>query len=147
MKARHAGPIAGFTLARKVEASFARAVELNPGNVAALNDLGEYYVAAPFIIGGGPDRARALAARMMPRFPAGSAPPAGAPRGRPTTTWPPPNPSSSRPSPPRDRPTPGSTSPSSIRPTRAPTTRWPQSSPAWPPTAPTVPCWWTPPAS
>jgi tetratricopeptide (TPR) repeat protein len=69
MKARHAGPIAGFTLARKVDASFSRAVELNPGNVAALNDLGEYYVAAPFIIGGGTDRARALAARMMPRFP------------------------------------------------------------------------------
>ena len=69
MKARHAGPIAGFTLARKVEASFSRAVELNPGNVAALNDLGEYYVAAPFIIGGGTDRAHALAARMMPRFP------------------------------------------------------------------------------
>ena len=69
MKARRAGPVAGFTLARKVEASFARAVELNPGNVAALNDLGEYYVAAPFIIGGGPDRARALAARIMPRFP------------------------------------------------------------------------------
>jgi len=69
MKARRAGPVAGFTLARKVEASFARAVELNPGNVAAINDLGEYYVAAPFIIGGGPDRARALAARIMPRFP------------------------------------------------------------------------------
>jgi tetratricopeptide (TPR) repeat protein len=69
MKARHAGPIAGFTLARKVDASFSRAVELNPANVAALNDLGEYYVAAPFVIGGGTDRAHALAARMMPRFP------------------------------------------------------------------------------
>jgi tetratricopeptide (TPR) repeat protein len=69
MKARHAGPIAGFTLARKVEASFSRAVEFNPANVAALNDLGEYYVAAPFVIGGGTDRAHALAARMMPRFP------------------------------------------------------------------------------
>jgi tetratricopeptide (TPR) repeat protein len=70
MKARRAGPIAGFTLARKVQASFARAVELDPNNVAALNDLGEYYVAAPFIVGGGDDKARALAARMMPRFPA-----------------------------------------------------------------------------
>jgi tetratricopeptide (TPR) repeat protein len=69
MKARRAGPIAGFTLARKVQASFARAVELNPSNLAALNDLGEYYVAAPFVIGGGYDKARALAARMMPRFP------------------------------------------------------------------------------
>ncbi len=70
MKARHAGPIGGFTLARKVEASFARAVELNPANVAALNDLGEYYVAAPYIVGGGDDKARTLAARMMPRYPA-----------------------------------------------------------------------------
>jgi len=69
MKARHAGPILGFTLARKVEASFYRAVELNPANVAALNDLGEYYVAAPFVVGGGTDKAHALAARIMPRFP------------------------------------------------------------------------------
>ena len=70
MKARHAGPIAGFTLARKVQASFARAVELNPANVPALNDLGEYDVSAPSIVGGGDDKARALAARMMPHFPA-----------------------------------------------------------------------------
>jgi Tfp pilus assembly protein PilF len=70
MKARHAGPIAGFTLARKVQSSFARAVELNPANLAALNDLGEYDVAAPFIVGGGSDKAKALADSMMPRFPA-----------------------------------------------------------------------------
>jgi tetratricopeptide (TPR) repeat protein len=70
MKARHAGPITGFTLARRVQSSFARAVELNPSNVAALNDLGEYYVAAPFIVGGGTDKAHTLAARMMPNFPA-----------------------------------------------------------------------------
>jgi tetratricopeptide (TPR) repeat protein len=69
MKARHAGPIAGFTLARKVKSSFARAVELNPSSVPALNDLGEYYVAAPFIVGGGADKAQALAARIMPRSP------------------------------------------------------------------------------
>jgi tetratricopeptide (TPR) repeat protein len=70
LKASHAGPIGGFTLARKVEASFSRAVELNPSNEAALNDLGEYDVAAPFIVGGGADKAHALADRMMPRFPA-----------------------------------------------------------------------------
>jgi tetratricopeptide (TPR) repeat protein len=70
MKARHAGLIAGFALARKVQASFARAVELNPSNLAALNDLGEYDVAAPFVVGGGADKAQALAARMMPRYPA-----------------------------------------------------------------------------
>jgi tetratricopeptide (TPR) repeat protein len=70
LKARHAGPIAGFTLARKVQASFSHAVELNPSNLAALNDLGEYYVAAPSIVGGGTEKAQALAAQMMPRFPA-----------------------------------------------------------------------------
>ena len=70
MKARHAGPIAGFSLARKVQASFAHAVELNPANIAALNDLGEYDVAAPFIVGGGDDKAQGLAASMMPRYPA-----------------------------------------------------------------------------
>jgi tetratricopeptide (TPR) repeat protein len=70
MKARHAGPISGFSLARKVQANFAHAVELDPANVAAINDLGEYYVAAPSIVGGGTDKARALAMRTMPRFPA-----------------------------------------------------------------------------
>jgi tetratricopeptide (TPR) repeat protein len=69
LKARHAGPVAGFSLARKVQASFSRAVELDPANVAALNDLGEYDVSAPFIVGGGIDKAQALAARIMPRFP------------------------------------------------------------------------------
>jgi len=70
MKAEHAGPLAGFSLARKVHASFERAVELNPANVAALSDLGEYYIAAPSVVGGGNDKARVLAARMMPAYPA-----------------------------------------------------------------------------
>lgn len=69
MKAQHAGPLAGFVLARKVRSSFELAVQLNPVNAAALNDLGEYYVAAPSIVGGGDDKAQALAARMMPQFP------------------------------------------------------------------------------
>ncbi len=69
MKARHAGPLAGFGLARKVQSSFARAVELDPSNVAAVNDLGEYDVNAPFIVGGGTDKALALAQQIMPRFP------------------------------------------------------------------------------
>lgn len=70
LKARHAGPLAGFTLARKVHENFSRAIELDPSNLAALNDLGEYYVAAPSIVGGGAEKAQALAAQMMPRFPA-----------------------------------------------------------------------------
>ena len=69
MKARHAGPIAGFSLARKVHVSFERAVQLGPNSVSASSDLGEYYIAAPSIVGGGDDKARALTARMMPQFP------------------------------------------------------------------------------
>ncbi|WP_433985192.1 hypothetical protein RBB78_17585 [Tunturiibacter empetritectus] len=37
-----------------------------------MSDLGEYYVAAPSMIGGGTDKAQALAARMQPSFPAQS---------------------------------------------------------------------------
>ena len=70
MKARHAGPLAGFSLARKVHAAFETAAATNPSNVAALSDLGEYYVDAPSIVGGGDDKAQALAARIMPQFPA-----------------------------------------------------------------------------
>jgi tetratricopeptide (TPR) repeat protein len=69
MKARHAGPITGFTLARKVRSSFFLATQLNPSNVAAFSDLGEYYIAAPSIVGGGNDKAQALATRIMPQFP------------------------------------------------------------------------------
>ena len=69
MKARNAGPFAGFSLARKVQSNFARAVELDSSNVAAINDLGEYDVNAPFIVGGGTDKAEALAAQVMSRFP------------------------------------------------------------------------------
>jgi tetratricopeptide (TPR) repeat protein len=69
LKARHAGPLAAFALARKVHASFERAVELDPANVDALSDLGEYYISAPFVVGGGIDKAHALTARMMPQFP------------------------------------------------------------------------------
>ena len=69
MKARRAGPLTGFSLARKVHASFESAAQANPSNVAALSDLGEYYVNAPAIVGGGDDKARALAGRIMPQFP------------------------------------------------------------------------------
>jgi tetratricopeptide (TPR) repeat protein len=70
LKASHANPFAALGLARKVHAAFERAVQLDPGNVEAMSDLGEYYVAAPALIGGGLDRAQALAARMQPRYPA-----------------------------------------------------------------------------
>ncbi len=72
MKASQANPVAAFGYARKVVASFQRAVQLDPGNIQAMNDLGEYYVDAPGIVGGGLDKAQSLAAQMGPRFPAQS---------------------------------------------------------------------------
>jgi tetratricopeptide (TPR) repeat protein len=66
MKASQANPISAFSLARKVVAAFQKAVSLDPANVAAMRDLGEYYVNAPPIVGGGLDKARALSAKLMP---------------------------------------------------------------------------------
>lgn len=69
IKADHSGPIEGFKLARKVRAAFESAVELNPNNGAAVNDLSEYYVGAPSIVGGGLDKADALADRSLAALP------------------------------------------------------------------------------
>lgn len=69
MKANQAGPIAGFTLARKVRAAFEAAVQLDPQNGPAVNDLSEFYIAAPAIIGGGEDKAAALANRVQAQLP------------------------------------------------------------------------------
>jgi tetratricopeptide (TPR) repeat protein len=69
MKASHAGPIAGFNLARKVRAALEAAVQLNPVNGPAVNDLSEFYVNAPAVIGGGQDKAAALADRVQSQLP------------------------------------------------------------------------------
>ncbi len=69
-KASAANPLVAFPLARRVRAAFERAVQLDPSNGPALSDLGQYYVQAPAIVGGGEDKARTLAARMMARYPA-----------------------------------------------------------------------------
>jgi tetratricopeptide (TPR) repeat protein len=68
-KAAHANPISALSLAIKVRTAFERAVQLDPENVSAMSDLGQFYVEAPSLIGGGLDKAQALAARMMPHFP------------------------------------------------------------------------------
>jgi tetratricopeptide (TPR) repeat protein len=71
-KASHANPFAALSLAGRVHSEFERSVELDPENVQAMSDLGEYYVAAPSLVGGGLDKAQALAAKMQPRFPSQS---------------------------------------------------------------------------
>jgi len=69
LKASHANPFAALKLAVKVRLAFERAVQLDPDNIRAMSDLGEYYVEAPSLIGGGLDKAQALASRMLPHFP------------------------------------------------------------------------------
>jgi tetratricopeptide (TPR) repeat protein len=69
LKADHSGPIAGFQLARRVKTTFEAAVEHNPRNGDAVNDLSEYYVNAPSVVGGGLDRADALADSSMAQLP------------------------------------------------------------------------------
>jgi tetratricopeptide (TPR) repeat protein len=64
-KADRSGFVTAASLARKARASFERAVELDPGNVQARADLGEFYAEAPAIIGGGKDKARQQAEALM----------------------------------------------------------------------------------
>jgi tetratricopeptide (TPR) repeat protein len=68
-KADRSGPIAGFQLARKVKAAFEAAVEHDPRSPEAFNDLSEYYVEAPALVGGGTDKADALADRVAKDLP------------------------------------------------------------------------------
>jgi len=53
-------------LAKKVRTSFERAVELAPNGWEARADLGEFYLEAPGIVGGGKDKARQQANALMP---------------------------------------------------------------------------------
>jgi tetratricopeptide (TPR) repeat protein len=50
--------------ASKAHRYFEKAVELDPKNLDALNDLFDYYLEAPGFLGGGIDKAQGLAARM-----------------------------------------------------------------------------------
>jgi len=69
MKAERAGPISGLSLALKVREAFETAVALDPENGDAINDLGEFYIDAPMVIGGGLDKSTALANHSMARRP------------------------------------------------------------------------------
>ncbi|MEO6982456.1 MAG: tetratricopeptide repeat protein [Edaphobacter sp.] len=72
LKASHVNKFSAFGYAKKVRTAFERSVQLGPANVHAMSDLGEFYVAAPGIVGGGVDKAQALAAKIQARFPAES---------------------------------------------------------------------------
>jgi tetratricopeptide (TPR) repeat protein len=69
MKADRSGPLAGFKLAHKVSAAFEQAVKLDPNNGPAVNDLSEFYISAPSVVGGGTDKAESLADRSAAQLP------------------------------------------------------------------------------
>jgi tetratricopeptide (TPR) repeat protein len=72
MKASKVNKLSAFGLAKQAHTAFERAVQLSPGNARAAGDLGEFYIAAPGIVGGGADKAKQLAASIGSRFPAQS---------------------------------------------------------------------------
>ena len=63
-KAERASMFSAYGLARKLKAEFETAVRLDPRNAAALSDLGEFYVSAPAVVGGGDSKAQALAPKL-----------------------------------------------------------------------------------
>jgi len=63
-RAEHANPLVAPSCATKARVNFEKAVELNPRNVEALSDLFEYYLEAPGFLGGGFDKATAIANRI-----------------------------------------------------------------------------------
>ena len=69
-KAEHASMFTAMGVAKRVHLAFERAVQLDPGNLSAAGDLGEFYIAAPGIVGGGQDKLARLAATLLPAHPA-----------------------------------------------------------------------------
>lgn len=64
-KADHVSLLSAYGLARRCVLEFETAVQLDKTNQAALSDLGEFYTEAPAIVGGGADKARAIAATLL----------------------------------------------------------------------------------
>jgi tetratricopeptide (TPR) repeat protein len=62
--------IKAFGLAKKVRDEFERAVQLDGKNVDALSDLGEFYTAAPGIVGGGKKKAQGVVPALEQHSPA-----------------------------------------------------------------------------
>jgi tetratricopeptide (TPR) repeat protein len=63
-RAEMGNPFTAFGYASKARQHFEKAVELDPKNSEAVNDLFEYYLEAPGIIGGGMDKAVIIAERI-----------------------------------------------------------------------------------
>lgn len=63
-KADHSSFWTAAGLARKVRSEFETAVQLDPRDVEARSDLGEYYLEAPGVMGGGKDKAESEAQQV-----------------------------------------------------------------------------------
>ena len=63
-KASRASFLTAYSLGKRVRAEFEQAVQLDPRNAGALSDLGVFYKDAPGIVGGGTDKAEAIAAQL-----------------------------------------------------------------------------------
>jgi Flp pilus assembly protein TadD len=63
-RAETASPLTAPVYASRTRKSFEKAVELDPKNLEAINDLFEYYLQAPGFLGGGLDKAAALAEQI-----------------------------------------------------------------------------------
>ena len=63
-KASRASFLSAYSLAKRVRSEFETAVRLNPRNAEALADLGEFDYDAPGIVGGGIDKAEAVASQL-----------------------------------------------------------------------------------
>jgi tetratricopeptide (TPR) repeat protein len=72
-KANSAGPLSAYSLARKSVAAFAAAHNLDRKNLDISRDLAEYYFTAPSVVGGGSDKAMALAAELVLEHPSDAA--------------------------------------------------------------------------
>ncbi len=63
-KADKASFITAFSLGKRVLAEFQQAVQLDPRNGEALSDLGEFYIEAPGVVGGGLAKADSVAQEL-----------------------------------------------------------------------------------
>ena len=70
LQAEHAQLLTAYSLAKRVHAEFEAAHQLDPRRGAAASYLGEFYVPAPRLLGGGTAKAQALAAAVEPWAPA-----------------------------------------------------------------------------
>jgi hypothetical protein len=63
-KAARASFLTAYSLAKQTRSEFEQAVRLDPANAPALSDLGNFDRQAPGVVGGGMDKAQAIAAQL-----------------------------------------------------------------------------------